>query len=332
MDIKGGRFLVVGGAGLIGSHVVDQLLSRGAHRVLIYDNFSRGKLSNLDIALTSSRCHLVPGTPDILDRENLRKCMLNVDGVFHLAASWLLQCNEQPRSAYDVNVMGTLMVAEAAIEAGVRRLIFSSSASVYGEPIHEPIRESHPYLCSEIYGATKAAGELMLRALYDRGIRRNESFRYVGLRYMNVYGPRQDDKGAYIGVITRMLNCLDKGMSPVVHGDGSQAYDFINVRDCALANIKAMESATVDKFYNVGTGIKTSILDLLEIISRYYSNDFSTKFVRTDRPYVTNRVAAVGSARRDLGFEAKVPLGEGIEELINWRRNRARASQPRRAL
>ncbi len=316
MNIKGKKFVVIGGAGLIGSHTVDQLIKEDVGEVLIYDNMVRGTVENLSQALKDPRVRVYDVGGDVAQTDILRSALEGADGVFHFAALWLLQCHDFPRSAFDVNVRGTFNVMEACVAAGVKRLVFSSSASVYGDAVHEPMDEEHPFNNKNFYGATKIAGEAMLRAFHH-----GYGLDYVGLRYMNVYGPRQDDKGAYVGVIARILDSIDKGISPVVYGDGNQAYDFVYVRDCALANLKAMESDSVDKFYNVGTGTKTSILSLLETINRYHQNDLPPKFERADRSYVMSRVASVECARRDLGFEAKISLGEGIEELIEWRRN-----------
>jgi len=319
MQIKGNNFLVIGGAGLIGSHLVDQLLEAGAGHVRIYDNFSRGSYSNLSEALTDRRCEVFSDGCDILHRDTLSAAMQGIDGVFHLAALWLLQCNDYPRSAFDVNITGTMNVIESAISAGIDRLVFSSSASVYGDAITEPMEEKHPFNCQEFYGASKVCGEMLIRALYSRAQRGDQNVSYVGLRYMNVYGPRQDDKGAYIGVITRMLNALDAGEKPVIHGDGTQSYDFIDVRDCARANIHAMESSTTNTCYNVGTGIKTSISDIAALLRELHPNNVAPMHVESDRPFVKNRIGSTKLASREINFDAQISLADGINNLIRWR-------------
>lgn len=320
MEIAGGRFLVVGGAGLIGSHLVDQLLAEGCALVRVYDNFSRGKRSNLAAALADPRCEIFADGGDILHRDALRRAMTEVDGVFHLAALWLLHCHEYPRSAFEVNVGGSMNVIEAAMDAGVQALVFSSSGSVYGDAVSEPMTEDHPFNCEEFYGASKVCGEMLLRALGNRRLPTGASFRYVGLRYMNVYGPRQNDEGAYASVVTRVLSALDGDEAPVIHGDGTQAYDFVDVRDCARANVLAMTSTATRRFYNVGTGVKTSIRDLVTMIGNLHPTKITPRYEPTDRPFVRNRIGDTSRARSELGFEARIGLHDGLQALIEWRR------------
>lgn len=322
MQIKGKRFLVIGGAGFIGSHLVEQLLEAGAAQVRIYDNFSRGNRANLKQALYDPRAEVFVDGGDILHRDTLLRAMVGMDGVFHLAALWLLQCQEYARSAFEVNVVGTMNVIEAVIASGVKRLVFSSSASVYGDAITETMKEDHPFNCQEFYGASKVCGEMILRALYNREQQKGSGFEYVGLRYMNVYGARQDDKGAYVGVIVRVLNALDAGEQPVIHGDGSQSYDFIDVRDCARANVLAMKATSSNQYYNVGTGIKTSIAELVGLLSVRHPNKISARFEPSDRSFVWNRVGDTEKASRELNFNAGIDLDAGLCDFIQWRNNR----------
>lgn len=210
-------------------------------------------------------------------------------------------------------------VAEACISNGIRRLVYSSSASVYGDAVFEPMDESHPFNCEEFYGATKVCGEYLLKALYRRPASRDKNLSYVGLRYMNVYGPRQDDKGAYIGVVTRMINALKDGQAPIVHGDGSQAYDFVDVRDCARANILAMQSSAEMRCYNVGTGIKTSIKELVNVLQSIFPRAPAAIFKTVDRPFVKNRIGSTMLAKRDLQFESTIELKQGLLNLCNFK-------------
>ena len=212
MDLKNKRLLVIGGAGLIGSHTIDELIKENVAEICIFDNFSRGRQENLAEALKDPRVNILSTGGDLMQRDILDTAMKNIDGVFHFAALWLLQCWEFPRSAFEVNIGGTFNVLEAILGNGVGRLVYSSSASVYGDAVEEPMEEDHPYNNTNFYGATKIAGEHMCRSLYHRYKETNQSFDYVGLRYMNVYGSRQDYQGAYIAVIMKILDRLDKGL------------------------------------------------------------------------------------------------------------------------
>src|SRR5438094_4210610 len=268
MELAGKRFLLIGGAGLIGSHTADALRQEDVAEIRIYDNFTRGTEENLAEALKDPRVRVFGLGGDILHRDILDAAMKGADGVFHFAALWLLHCYDFPRSAFEVNVGGTFNVLEACINNGVARLVYSSSASVYGDALEEPMTEDHPYNNTNFYGATKIAGEHMCWALYHRYKGTDRRFDYVGLRYMNVYGPRQDYRGAYIAVIMKMLDAIDRGEGPTILGDGSEAFDFVAVNDCGRANLCAMRADAVDSFYNVGTGKRTSLKELAEMLLR----------------------------------------------------------------
>ena len=257
MKIKNSKVLVIGGAGFIGSFVVSELLKTNLSKVIIYDNFARGKQSNVLKSLNDPRCEIYPNGGDVRDVDTLNDAMQGCDAVVHLAAMWLLHCKDFPRTAFHVNIEGTFNVLEACVKNNIKRLVYSSSASVYGDASEVPMTESHPFNNKNFYGATKIAGEAMCRAYYDR-----YGLSYVGLRYMNVYGPHQDQTAAYTGVIPIMLNKIDANEAPSINGDGTQAYDFIDVEDVARCNVCALESEATDEFYNVGTGDQTSIKEL----------------------------------------------------------------------
>ena len=315
MDIRGKKFLVIGGAGLIGSHTIDKLLQEDVKEVIVYDNFVRGRVENLSDSLRDDRLKIYDIGGDILQTDILESAMQNVDGVFHLAALWLLQCHEYPRSAFDVNVRGTFNVMEACVKTGVERLVYSSSASVYGDALTEPMAEDHPYNNKNFYGATKICGESMLHAFHHR-----YGLDYVGLRYMNVYGPRQDYKGAYIAVIMKMLDAIDKGEGPTILGDGSEAFDFVAVEDCGLANVCAMKSNATDKSYNVGTGKRTSLKELAELILDITGSNSQINYApRSQATFVKNRIGCPKLAEADLDFVAQIDLREGLTKLIDWR-------------
>jgi UDP-glucose 4-epimerase len=318
MDIRGKKLVVIGGAGFIGSHTVDQLLAESPAEILVYDTFTRGTRANLAPALRDPRVRIFGEGGDILHSDVLEVALDGAHGVFHFAALWLLHCHEYPRSAFDVNIRGTFNVLEACVKKGVKRLVYSSSASVYGDAMRDPIDEDHPFHNKNFYGATKIAGEAMARALHHR-----YGLDYVGLRYMNVYGPRQDYKGAYIAVIMKMLDALDRGESPVILGDGDEAFDFVSVEDCASANVLAMQSQSTDVFYNVGTGRRTTLRELAELLAELTGSGLAPRFEpRNQGSLVRNRVGDPRKAALDLGFTAKVQLREGLERLIAWRRRR----------
>jgi UDP-glucose 4-epimerase len=315
MDIRGKKLLVIGGAGLIGSHTVDALLREDVAEVIVYDNFVRGRMENLALARHDPRFKVYDIGGDILQTDILEAAMQGVDGVFHLAALWLLQCHEFPRSAFDVNVRGTFNVMEACVKAGVQRLVYSSSASVYGDALSEPMTEDHPFNNKNFYGATKICGEAMLRSFHHR-----YGLNYVGLRYMNVYGPRQDYQGAYIAVIMKMLDAIDRGESPTILGDGSEAFDFVSVEDCGNANVCAMKSTSTDSFYNVGTGIRTSLKELAELLIQLTGSSQPIKYAqRSQATLVRNRIGSPKKAGEEIGYIASIQLREGLQRLIDWR-------------
>ncbi|MEN6623376.1 MAG: NAD-dependent epimerase/dehydratase family protein [Smithella sp.] len=325
MNIKGSTILVIGGAGLIGSHVVEELLKEDVKEVIVYDNFCRGTHENLEIAIKDPRCRVYEVGGDVLQTDVLNSAMKGVNGVIHLAALWLLQCHEYPRAAFDVNIRGTFNVLEACVANKIERLVYSSSASVYGDAVTDIMTEDHPYNNWTFYGATKIAGEHMFKAYHKR-----YGLNGVGLRYMNVYGARQDYKGTYIAVMMKILDNLDKGLPPVVYGDGSQAYDFIYVSDVGLANVCALKSDVPFGFYNVGRGIKTSIKELTEIILKITGSKLPIKYEPAGLTFVTNRVGDPVAAQQDLGFTWTIDLEEGLKRLVEWRKNNIAAVDERR--
>ena len=327
MKLSDSKVLVIGGAGLIGSHTVDRLLQEDVGEIVVYDNFVRGRMENLRGALADPRVRIFDAGGDILQTDILDAAVAGVDGVFHFAALWLLQCHEYPRAAFDVNVRGTFNVMEACVRHGVRRLVHSSSASVYGDAVREPMDEDHPFNNRNFYGATKICGEAMLRAFHHR-----YSLPYVGLRYMNVYGPRQDYQGAYIAVIMKMLDAIDRGESPTILGDGSEAFDFVAVEDCATANVRAMAAETSDRFYNVGTGRRTSLRELAEMLVALTGCGLPIRYAsRSQATLVRNRIGCPRLATRDLGFTAAIDLRDGLQRLIDWRASHKAEVETRRA-
>jgi UDP-glucose 4-epimerase len=325
MILTGSRVLVIGGAGFIGSHITDELTKEDVREIIVYDNFCRGTADNLKAALQDPRVKIYEVGGDICQTDILGSAMNDVDYVFHTAALWLLQCYEYPRAAFDVNIRGTFNVLEACFREKVKKLVYSSSASVYGDALKIPMTEDHPFNNKTFYGATKVAGEQMCRAFHHR-----YGLNYVGLRYMNVYGPRQDYRGAYIAVIMKILDRLDQGLPPIVYGDGSQAYDFIYVSDCAKANLLAMKADTVDRFYNVGRGIQTTIKELTEVILEITHSDLTIQYEGGGTTFVRNRVGCPKKAEAEIGFQAHVDLRDGLRQLIAWRKNHQEEVMSRR--
>ena len=319
-ELKNSRVLIIGGAGFIGSAVVRSLLSEEVKEVIIYDNFVRGKMTNIDDVLSDPRVRIFEVGGDIRDIDILNDAMKGVDYVFHLAAMWLLHCKDYPRTAFEVNIAGTFNVLEACVNNKIKKLVYSSSASVYGDALTIPMTEDHPFNNKNFYGATKIAGEAMCTAYNDR-----YNLPIVGLRYMNVYGPGQDQHAAYTGVIPIMLNKIDLNEAPLINGDGTQAYDFIYVDDVAECNIKALKSDVHIGFYNVGTGIQTTIRELCDLILKLRNSDLKVQFKPyapdDARQFVKNRIAAVESAATEIGFRYNYSLENGLLKLIDWRMN-----------
>lgn len=327
MDIRGKKVVVIGGAGLIGSHTVDQLVKQDVKEIVIYDNFVRGTTENLADALRDPRVKIFEAGGDITQIDILDAALSGADAVVHFAALWLLQCHEYPRSAFEVNVQGTFNVLDACVKNDIRRLVWSSSASVYGDAVEEPMTEDHPFNNQNFYGATKICGEAMARSYHYR-----YGLDFVGLRYMNVYGPRQDYHGAYIAVIMKMLDAIDQGMGPTILGDGSEAFDFVAVEDCAAANVAGLTATTTDRFYNVGTGKRTSLKELAEMLLNLTGSNQEINYApRSQATLVRNRIGCPKRASEEIGFTASIDLQEGLQRLIDWRSSHKAEVERRRS-
>jgi UDP-glucose 4-epimerase len=318
MEIKGSKILVIGGAGFIGSFVVSELLKEEVAEVVVYDNFARGKKSYLDEQLNDPRCTIFPIGGDIRDLDILDAAVKGKDYVIALAAMWLLHCKDFPRTAFEVNIAGTFNVLEACVRHNVKKLVWSSSASVYGDAVELPMTESHPFNNKNFYGASKIAGEAMATAFNER-----YGLSIIGLRYMNVYGPHQDQTAAYTGVVPIMLNKIEADEAPVINGDGSQAYDFIYVEDVARCNVEALKAETTFGMYNVGTEVQTSIKELCDLILELKNSDLKVIYkpysADDARALVQNRIGSRVKAEKEIGFKYKYSLRDGLLKLIGWR-------------
>ena len=318
MHIEKSKVLVIGGAGFIGSFVVSELLKEDVSEVVIYDNFARGKKEYLIEQLKDHRCSLFPIGGDIRDLDILDAAVKGKDYVICLSAMWLLHCKDYPRTAFEVNIAGTFNVLESCVKHDIKKLVWSSSASVYGDAVELPMTENHPFNNKNFYGASKIAGEAMCTAFNDR-----YDLSIIGLRYMNVYGPHQDQTAAYTGVVPIMLNKIEANEAPVINGDGSQAYDFIYVEDVARCNVAALKSDTNFGMYNVGTEVQTSIKQLCDTILDLKKSGLKVQY----KPYgeddarslVQNRIGSRVKAEEELGFSYAYNLKEGLNKLIEWR-------------
>jgi UDP-glucose 4-epimerase len=311
--ITGTRCLVTGGAGFIGSTIVDQLMDAGAGEVIVLDNFVRGTWINLASAQDRGGVKVIKG--DICDAALVDDLTVGTDFVFHQAALRITRCAEAPREAVDVLINGTLNVLESAVRHKVKKVVAASSASVYGNPSCLPMDESHPFNNRTIYGAGKIACEQMLRAYYTM-----YGLPYVAFRYFNAYGPRMDIVGVYTEVLIRWLDAIEANQPPLIFGDGTQSMDFVFVGDVARANVLAAQSDVTDEVFNVGTGTQTSLSELCDLLLQL--TDSSLRPERREARQVANvqaRRAGVEKAAKLLDFRANVSLQEGLRELIRWR-------------
>jgi len=315
--LAGKTCLVTGGAGFVGSYIVELLLAAGVAEVRVVDNMVRGRLDNLAGALRSGRVRLVEG--DIRDTTLMGDLVEGCDTVFHQAALRITQCAQEPRAAFEVMVAATYDLVELCLAAGIRKMVAASTASVYGMADHFPTTEiQHPYNNRTLYGAAKAFNEGLLRAFND-----THGLDYVALRYFNVYGPRMDIHGRYTEVLVRWMERLARGEPPIIFGDGQQTMDMIHVRDVARANILAAVAPASDVALNVASGTETSLLDLARLLSRVMGHGSLVPVhheARSVNP-VPKRLADVSKARDLIGFAAAHPLEDGIAELVGWWRD-----------
>jgi UDP-glucose 4-epimerase len=308
VPIEGSRFLVTGGSGFVGSHVVDELVARGAEEVVVFDKVVRSE--NLEQAAGAGSIRVVEG--DVTDREALAEAAAGVDGAFHLAVLPIGPSEADPRLALDVNVVGTFNVFEAAQEAGARKVVYSSASSVYGDT-NETMDESHPLEARSMYGASKIAGEYFLRAF-----REIHGLDYVTLRYMNVYGPRQES-----GLIVSVLRRIESGQPPVIQGDGSASFDFVHVADVARLNVAAMASALSGETFNVGSGGEASVREIVEKLIQLTGSELEPGYDLEAKVLMARRVGSNERAVTELGWRPAIDLETGLTEVIAFERARA---------
>ena len=308
VPIQGARFLVTGGSGFVGSHVVDELVSAGADEVVVFDKVIRDE--NLEQARASGSVRTVEG--DVTDRGALAQAAAGVDGVFHLAVLPIGPCEADPRLCLDVNVVGTFNVIDAAREAVAKKIVFSSASSVYGDT-NETMDESHPLDARSMYGASKIAGEYFLRAF-----REIHGLDYVALRYMNVYGPRQEG-----GLIVSVLRRIESGEPPVIQGDGSQSFDFVHVADVARLNVAAMASNVSGEAFNVGSGGEASVKEIVDKLIELTGAELEPEYDREAKVLMARRVGSNERAVKELDWRPALDLETGLTEVIAFERSRA---------
>ena len=312
-SIHGAHAFVTGGAGFVGSHLVDRLLAAGAQRVVIIDNLIRGRRENIDDAMRSGKVEFIEG--DIRDAALVDRATAGMDFVFHQAALRITHCASEPTLAVDVMVNGFQNVLESAVRHKVKKVLAASSASVYGEASYLPMDESHPFNNRTLYGGLKIANEQILRSYADM-----HGLQYVVLRPFNLYGARMDVYGVYTEVMVRWLERLNRRQAPIIFGDGKQTMDFVYVSDAAEAYICAATSDATDVALNVGSGVETSLLDLCRMMTRAVGRPELMPVLEPARKVnpVTRRCAAVQQAKDQIGFETRIDLADGLRRLVEW--------------
>jgi len=307
-----GCVLITGAAGHIGSSIARALLDEPVDQLVLLDNFTKGRREDIVDVVRDPRVQCVSG--DIKDSGLLHRLFEDVDYVFHLAALWIRQCQDFPCAGFEVNIRGTFNVLEAAAAQGVRRLVFASSSSVYGTPVETPITEEHPYNHRTFYGASKVAGEHLCRAFNEK-----YGLDYVGLRYMNVYGPGQSFTGTYTAVISKMLQRIEQGQPLIIYGTGLQSRDFTYIDDAVDASILALKHGESTAIYNVCTGSEVTVKELADLLLELTGSDVGTVHETEAEAFLIRKVGSTEKAERGLGFKAQVPLREGLQRLLQWR-------------
>ncbi len=315
-NISGSRILITGGAGFIGSTIADQLLKENIKEIVLLDNFIRGSEDNVKNILSTGKVKLIKG--DIRDRGILDNLFQGIDYCFHMAALRINQCAAEPREALEVMFDGAFNVAEACVKHEIKKIIIASSASIYGAAEVFPTKEGHhPYNNHTLYGVAKAANEGIFRSFYDMHM-----LDYNAMRYFNVFGPRMDTHGKYTEVLIRWYHSIKQGKQPLIYGDGKQTMDFIYIEDVARANILGLKASATDQVFNVASGVETSLETLCFALLKVMKSDLKPKYIpipaERKKVEVRRRLADVSKARDLLGFEAKVPLMQGLEKLIKW--------------
>jgi len=312
-SINGSKILVTGGAGFIGSYVIEELLTHKPERIYIIDNLIRGSYNNMESFIENDTIEFIKG--DIRDKELLDKIVSKCDYVFHMAALRINACAANPEEGFDVMVKATFNLAQLCVKYKIKKIIYSSSASIYGLAQHFPTPETdNPYDNQTFYGGAKLWGEQLLRSFcFMYGLK------YVALRYFNAYGPRMDTDGKYTEVMIKWLDCIKEGKSPVIYGDGLTTMDFVYVKDIAKANVNALISEIYDESFNIGNSEETSLKSLLYLLLKVNNSHLHPTFLDSNsiNP-VSKRIADINKAKNMLNFTPTINLEMGLDELSNW--------------
>ena len=316
IDIKGSRILITGGAGFVGSTIIEQLLNSGVKEIIIIDNFIRGSKNNLKDSLSTNRIKLVEG--DIRDQDLINELSQGIDFCFHLAALRITRCVEYPKEAFEVMYTGTFNILQACVEQKIKKLVMASSASVYGQADTFPTtEEQHPYNNRTLYGAAKMANELMCRSFEHM-----YGLNYNAVRYFNVYGPRMDSTGKYTEVLIRWYRLIKEGKQPLIYGDGKQAMDFVYIDDIARATVLALTADTHNEVFNVATGVETSIEQLCFMLLEAMGSDLKPEYISVPDERksveVMRRLGDTTKAKNVIGFESQIDLKTGLKGLVKW--------------
>lgn len=310
--------MLAGGAGFIGSHIAEQLLAEKPGEMLIVDNLSRGSLANIETVLRHPNVKFIEG--DLRDVALLKRCVDAADYWIHLPAPRIPACADDTRGAFGIMVEGLFEFLELAKHSSIKKILFPSSVAVYGTATRFPTPESEPpYANRSFYGAAKFFGEQLLRSYHQM-----HGLPYLVLRNVNTYGPRMDHSGPHAEVVIRWMDAMERGVSPVIHGDGSTTVDFVHVSDVARANVLALRSNLQDDILNIGAGEEVSLNHLLALLVHVMGKPTIPDFREgnTINP-VQRRSVDITKARLLLGYEPQVTLEEGLRSLYAWYASRA---------
>lgn len=311
--ITNSKIFITGGAGFIGSYVVEQLLEHSPARICILDNFIRGSHENMKNFSNNPIVKFVEG--DIRNEALLEECIKDSDYVYHMAALRINACAADPNEGFEVMIKATFNLANFCVKHKVKKVIYSSTASVYGLAQNFPTPESdNPYNNQTFYGGAKIWGEQLFRSykfMYNLD--------YVALRYFNVYGSRMDTDGKYTEVMIKWLDCIRDSKQPAIFGDGSDSMDFVHVTDVAKANVLALLGDVTDESFNVGDQVETNLKEMLAALLKVNNADLTPVFKEANSVNpVSRRLADISKAKRLLGYTPDVSLEGGLKELSTW--------------